>query len=46
LTKFAYFIFYKKSNIIKNLLYIFIKVIFLSYGLLKKLSLIKISYLF
>ncbi|KAI3547299.1 hypothetical protein CSPX01_03736 [Colletotrichum filicis] len=31
-----YFIFYKKLSIIKNLVYIFIKVILLNYGLLKK----------
>ncbi|KAK1515429.1 hypothetical protein CPAR01_16696, partial [Colletotrichum paranaense] len=36
LTKFAYFNFYKKLNIIKNLVNIFIKVIFLNYGLLKE----------
>ncbi|UQC90002.1 uncharacterized protein CLUP02_15533, partial [Colletotrichum lupini] len=37
LTKFTYFILYKKFSIIKNLVYIFIKVIFLNYGLLKKI---------
>ncbi|KAK1473561.1 hypothetical protein CABS01_04223, partial [Colletotrichum abscissum] len=37
LTKFIYFIFYKKLNIIKNLVYIFTKVIFLNYSLLKKI---------
>ncbi|KAK1500217.1 hypothetical protein CTAM01_06816, partial [Colletotrichum tamarilloi] len=37
LIKFAYFIFYKKFNIIKNLVYIFTKVIFSNYGLLKKI---------
>ncbi|KAK1454221.1 hypothetical protein CMEL01_05880, partial [Colletotrichum melonis] len=31
------FIFYKKSNIIKDLVYIFTKVIFLNYGLLRKI---------
>ncbi|KAK1546941.1 hypothetical protein CPAR01_00908, partial [Colletotrichum paranaense] len=39
LTKFAYFILYKKLSIIKNLVYIFIKIIFLNYGLLKKIIL-------
>ncbi|KAK1515394.1 hypothetical protein CPAR01_16753, partial [Colletotrichum paranaense] len=37
LIKFIYFIFYKKFNIIKNLVYIFIKVIFLNYSLLKEI---------
>ncbi|KAK1517987.1 uncharacterized protein CCOS01_12244, partial [Colletotrichum costaricense] len=37
LTKFTYFIFYKTLSIIKDLVYIFIKVIFLNYGLLKKI---------
>ncbi|KAI3527230.1 hypothetical protein CSPX01_17140, partial [Colletotrichum filicis] len=46
LTKFIYFILYKKLSIIKNLIYVFTKVILLNYGLLKKLFLIKISYLF
>ncbi|KAI3535811.1 hypothetical protein CSPX01_11149, partial [Colletotrichum filicis] len=35
--KFTYFILYKELNIIKNLVYIFIKVIFLNYGLLKEI---------
>ncbi|KAK1500706.1 hypothetical protein CTAM01_06641, partial [Colletotrichum tamarilloi] len=46
LTKFTYFIPYKKLSIIKTLIYIFTKVIFLNYSLLKKLFLIEISYLF
>ncbi|KAK1705001.1 hypothetical protein BDP67DRAFT_417060, partial [Colletotrichum lupini] len=37
LIKFTYFILYKKSNIIKNLVYVFIKVILLNYGLLKEI---------
>ncbi|KAK1461900.1 hypothetical protein CCUS01_01490, partial [Colletotrichum cuscutae] len=37
LTKFIYFIFYKESNIIKNLVYVFIKVILSNYGLLKEI---------
>ncbi|KAK1502715.1 hypothetical protein CABS01_09326, partial [Colletotrichum abscissum] len=37
LTKFTYFIFYKKLNIIKNLIYVFTKVIFLNYNLLRKI---------
>ncbi|UQC77232.1 uncharacterized protein CLUP02_02699, partial [Colletotrichum lupini] len=36
LIKFVYFIPYKELNIIKNLLYIFIKVILLNYSLLKE----------
>ncbi|KAK1451310.1 hypothetical protein CMEL01_05884, partial [Colletotrichum melonis] len=37
LTKFIYFIPYKKLSTIKNLVYIFIKVILLNYGLLKEI---------
>ncbi|KAK1508754.1 hypothetical protein CTAM01_02540, partial [Colletotrichum tamarilloi] len=37
LTKFIYFIFYKKLSTIKDLVYIFTKVILLNYGLLKKI---------
>ncbi|KAK1477836.1 hypothetical protein CABS01_03138, partial [Colletotrichum abscissum] len=37
LTKFTYFIPYKELSIIEDLVYIFIKVIFLNYGLLKKI---------
>ncbi|KAK1508755.1 hypothetical protein CTAM01_02541, partial [Colletotrichum tamarilloi] len=37
LTKFIYFILYKKLNIIKDLVYIFIKVIFSNYSLLKEI---------
>ncbi|KAI3545575.1 hypothetical protein CSPX01_04881, partial [Colletotrichum filicis] len=37
LTKFTYFIFYKELSIIKDLVYVFIKVIFLNYGLLKEI---------
>ncbi|KAI3545146.1 hypothetical protein CSPX01_05096, partial [Colletotrichum filicis] len=37
LIKFTYFIPYKKLSTIKNLVYIFIKVIFLNYGLLKEI---------
>ncbi|KAK1496675.1 hypothetical protein CTAM01_08313, partial [Colletotrichum tamarilloi] len=37
LIKFTYFIFYKELSIIKNLIYVFTKVIFLNYGLLKKI---------
>ncbi|KAK1479052.1 hypothetical protein CTAM01_14852, partial [Colletotrichum tamarilloi] len=37
LTKFTYFIPYKKLNTIKNLVYIFTKVILLNYGLLKEI---------
>ncbi|KAK1456890.1 hypothetical protein CMEL01_16247, partial [Colletotrichum melonis] len=37
LTKFVYFIFYKKLNIIKDLVYIFIKVILSNYSLLKEI---------
>ncbi|KAK1471390.1 hypothetical protein CTAM01_16537, partial [Colletotrichum tamarilloi] len=37
LTKFTYFILYKELSIIKNLVYIFTKVIFLNYGLLKEI---------
>ncbi|KAI3534835.1 hypothetical protein CSPX01_11823, partial [Colletotrichum filicis] len=36
LTKFTYFISYKKLSTTKNLVYIFTKVIFLNYGLFKK----------
>ncbi|KAI3549858.1 hypothetical protein CSPX01_02033, partial [Colletotrichum filicis] len=39
LTKFTYFISYKKLSIIKDLAYIFIKVIFLNYNLLKEIIL-------
>ncbi|UQC79051.1 uncharacterized protein CLUP02_04530, partial [Colletotrichum lupini] len=46
LIKFVYFIFYKELNIIKDLVYVFTKVILLNYSLLKKIILIKISYLF
>ncbi|KAI3535957.1 hypothetical protein CSPX01_11114, partial [Colletotrichum filicis] len=35
--KFAYFILYKELSTIKNLVYIFTKVILLNYGLLKKI---------
>ncbi|KAK1457376.1 hypothetical protein CMEL01_15856, partial [Colletotrichum melonis] len=45
LIKFTYFIFYKELSIIKDLVYIFIKVIFLNYGLLINIILNKISYL-
>ncbi|KAK1469472.1 hypothetical protein CMEL01_01239, partial [Colletotrichum melonis] len=37
LTKFIYFIFYKKLSTIKDLVYIFIKVILSNYGLLKEI---------
>ncbi|KAK1448929.1 hypothetical protein CMEL01_08244, partial [Colletotrichum melonis] len=37
LIKFAYFIFYKELSIIKNLVYVFTKVIFSNYGLLKEI---------
>ncbi|KAI3544658.1 hypothetical protein CSPX01_05457, partial [Colletotrichum filicis] len=37
LTKFAHFIFYKELSIIKNLIYVFIKVILSNYGLLKEI---------
>ncbi|KAK1482997.1 hypothetical protein CABS01_02733, partial [Colletotrichum abscissum] len=37
LTKFIYFIPYKKLNTVKDLVYIFIKVIFLNYSLLKEI---------
>ncbi|KAK1540008.1 uncharacterized protein CCOS01_01322, partial [Colletotrichum costaricense] len=37
LIKFTYFIFYKKSSIVKDLVYVFIKVIFLNYSLLKEI---------
>ncbi|UQC78025.1 uncharacterized protein CLUP02_03499, partial [Colletotrichum lupini] len=37
LTKFTYFISYKEFNIIKDLVYVFIKVIFLNYSLLKEI---------
>ncbi|KAK1492825.1 hypothetical protein CTAM01_09776, partial [Colletotrichum tamarilloi] len=37
LTKFVYFIPYKELSTIKDLVYIFIKVIFLNYGLLRKI---------
>ncbi|KAK1509355.1 uncharacterized protein CCOS01_15449, partial [Colletotrichum costaricense] len=37
LTKFAHFILYKRLSTIKDLVYIFIKVILLNYGLLKKI---------
>ncbi|KAK1513654.1 hypothetical protein CABS01_07060, partial [Colletotrichum abscissum] len=37
LTKFIYFIPYKELSTIKNLVYIFIKVIFLNYSLLKEI---------
>ncbi|KAK1450915.1 hypothetical protein CMEL01_16773, partial [Colletotrichum melonis] len=37
LTKFIYFISYKEFSIIKDLVYTFIKVIFLNYGLLIKI---------
>ncbi|UQC80704.1 uncharacterized protein CLUP02_06188, partial [Colletotrichum lupini] len=36
LTKFAYFILHKEFSIIKDLVYIFTKVILLNYSLLKK----------
>ncbi|KAI3535956.1 hypothetical protein CSPX01_11113, partial [Colletotrichum filicis] len=38
LIKFTYFIPYKELSIIKDLVYVFIKVIFLNYGLLKEIS--------
>ncbi|KAK1524274.1 uncharacterized protein CCOS01_09361, partial [Colletotrichum costaricense] len=41
LTKFAHFIFYKELSTIKDLVYIFIKIIFLNYGLLKEIILNK-----
>ncbi|KAK1492091.1 hypothetical protein CCUS01_14122, partial [Colletotrichum cuscutae] len=37
LTKFTYFIPYKELSIIKDLVYIFTKVILLNYGLLKEI---------
>ncbi|KAK1486576.1 hypothetical protein CABS01_13204, partial [Colletotrichum abscissum] len=37
LIKFTYFIPYKEFSIIKDLIYVFIKVIFLNYGLLKEI---------
>ncbi|UQC88652.1 uncharacterized protein CLUP02_14177, partial [Colletotrichum lupini] len=37
LIKFTYFIFYKEFNIIKDLIYVFTKVIFLNYSLLKEI---------
>ncbi|KAK1448930.1 hypothetical protein CMEL01_08245, partial [Colletotrichum melonis] len=37
LTKLVYFIFYKKVSIIKNLVYVFTKVIFSNYKLLKEI---------
>ncbi|KAK1452638.1 hypothetical protein CMEL01_16735, partial [Colletotrichum melonis] len=37
LTKFTYFIFNKKFNILKDLVYIFIKVILLNYGILREI---------
>ncbi|KAK1461042.1 hypothetical protein CMEL01_14678, partial [Colletotrichum melonis] len=37
LTKFAYFIPYKELSTIKDLVYIFTKVIFLNYSLLKEI---------
>ncbi|OHF04305.1 hypothetical protein CORC01_00644, partial [Colletotrichum orchidophilum] len=37
LTKFAYFILYKKVNNIKKLIYTFLKIIIINYGLLKKI---------
>ncbi|KAI3534482.1 hypothetical protein CSPX01_12099, partial [Colletotrichum filicis] len=37
LIKFTYFIFYKKLSIIKDLVYVFTKVILLNYGLLKEI---------
>jgi hypothetical protein len=45
LTKFGYFLPYKKSNIIKELAYIFLKRIVANHGLLKKIFKIKINYL-
>ncbi|UQC81814.1 uncharacterized protein CLUP02_07300, partial [Colletotrichum lupini] len=39
LIKFVYFIFYKKLNIIKDLIYIFTKTIFSNYNLLKEIIL-------
>ncbi|KAK1523159.1 hypothetical protein CPAR01_14012, partial [Colletotrichum paranaense] len=39
LTKFTYFVFYKNLSIIKDLVYVFTKVILLNYGLLKKIIL-------
>ncbi|UQC87821.1 uncharacterized protein CLUP02_13342, partial [Colletotrichum lupini] len=41
LIKFVYFILYKELSTIKDLLYIFIKVIFSNYSLLKKIILNK-----
>ncbi|UQC89061.1 uncharacterized protein CLUP02_14589, partial [Colletotrichum lupini] len=46
LIKFVYFILYKILSTIKDLIYVFIKVILSNYSLLKELFLIKISYLF
>ncbi|KAI3533296.1 hypothetical protein CSPX01_12833, partial [Colletotrichum filicis] len=37
LTKFIYFILYKELSTIKDLIYIFIKVILSNYGLLKEI---------
>ncbi|KAK1458419.1 hypothetical protein CCUS01_09518, partial [Colletotrichum cuscutae] len=37
LIKFIYFIFYKEFSIIKDLVYVFIKVILSNYGLLKRI---------
>ncbi|OHF03857.1 hypothetical protein CORC01_00719, partial [Colletotrichum orchidophilum] len=37
LTKFTYFILYKKINNIKKLIYIFFKIIIINYSLLKKI---------
>ncbi|KAK1525691.1 uncharacterized protein CCOS01_08109, partial [Colletotrichum costaricense] len=37
LIKFIYFIPYKEFNTVKDLVYVFIKVIFLNYGLLKEI---------
>ncbi|UQC83228.1 uncharacterized protein CLUP02_08722, partial [Colletotrichum lupini] len=37
LIKFVYFIFYKEISTIENLVYVFTKVIFLNYSLLKEI---------
>ncbi|OHF03074.1 hypothetical protein CORC01_01458, partial [Colletotrichum orchidophilum] len=37
LTKFAYFILYKKINNIKKLIYTFFKIVIINYGLLKEI---------
>ncbi|OHF04303.1 hypothetical protein CORC01_00642, partial [Colletotrichum orchidophilum] len=37
LIKFAYFILYKKINNIKKLIYTFLKIVIINYGLFKKI---------